>query len=202
MNINAKNFIENLSQNIRNKYSKSNMVLFFVLLCLFILIIPAYNLNKKAEKELTAMKEKLNEFYILRNKYNILKVQVSAIDSKRTLSSTNSIIHAMDEVFLPLGIKGKIKSIKDLEERNIEGRTKEKSAEVMMEQVSLNDLVNIFYKIENAPMLLKINKISIRKSFAYPELLDIEMNISLFADSSGASDRDLTNNQAGKIPSR
>ncbi|MGB5157903.1 hypothetical protein [Desulfobacterium sp. N47] len=177
-----KDIAENLSQNIHNKCSRSNIIIFFLLLCFYLLIIPLYLFDKKAEKELSALKVRLNGFYALSNEYNNLKVHISNIENKKSLSKIDSIIHALDEVFLPLGIKGKIKSVKNLEERETEGRMNEKNAEVMLEQVSLNELVNIFYKIENVPMLLKINKVSIEKSFAFPELLDISMNISLFTE--------------------
>ena len=177
-----KDIAENLSQNIHNKCSRSNIIIFFLLLCFYLLIIPLYLFDKKAEKELSALKVRLNGFYALSNEYNNLKVHISNIENKKSLSKIDSIIHALDEVFLPLGIKGKIKSVKNLEERETEGRMNEKNAEVMLEQVSLNELVNIFYKIENVPMLLKINKVSIEKSFAFPELLDISMNIPLFTE--------------------
>jgi len=182
MNMSLKDIAENISQNFSKKYSRSSKVIFILLLCFFLLLIPLYLYNKKAEKELSVLNKRLNEFYALTNEYNKLKVHINTIDNKKSLSKIDSIIHALDEVCLPLGIKGKIKSIKDLEEREIEGRMKEKNAEVMLEQVSLNELVNIFYKIENVPMLLKINKVSIEKSFAFPELLDISMSISLFTE--------------------
>lgn len=173
---------EKLSQHISRTYSRNDIIILFLLLCFFLLTIPMHMLNKKAEKELSALKIRQNGFYTLSDEYKKLNVHISAIENKRSLSKADSIIHALDEVFLPLGIQGKIKSIKSLEDREIEGRMNEKSAEVMIEQVSLNELVNIFYKIENVPMLLKINKASIKKSFAFPELLDISMSISLFTE--------------------
>lgn len=173
-------FPEKLSQIFNITYSRNDIIVLFLLLCFFLLIIPMHLINKKAEIKLSALKIRQNEFYTLSDEYKKLNMHVSTIENKRSLSKVNSIIHALDEVFVPLGIKGKIKSIKGLEDREIEGRMNEKSAEVMIEQVSLNELVNIFYKIENAPLLLKINNASINKSFASPELLDISMSISLF----------------------
>jgi hypothetical protein len=43
----------------------------------------------------------------------------------------------------------------------------------------MNEMVNVLYSIENAPMLLVIKKINIKTSFENPELLNITMTLSL-----------------------
>ena len=156
---------------------------FLAFLGLYILIVPAFIFEKKSERELAALQARLEEFSNLTNEYNKLKVQVSAIDGKRSLSKISSIIQAVDEVLLSLGMLGmkeKMKSLKGIEGRDFGGRVNEESAEVQMEKVTVNELMHLFYKIENAPMLLSIKKVSIKKSFALPELLDVTMTISLF----------------------
>lgn len=180
MNMSVTDFIASLSQSVRRKNSRNTVIFFLALLCLYILIVPAFIFEKKAERELSALQTRLNQFSDLTNEYNKLKERVSAIEGKRSLSKVRSIILAADEVLLSLGIKEKMKSIKGIEGRDIGGQTNEESAEVQIEKVTMNELIHIFYKIENAPMLLSIKKVSIKKSFAAPELLDVTMTISLF----------------------
>ena len=73
-----------------------------------------------------------------------------------------------------------MKSIKGIGGREIKGQLNEETAEVQMEKVNLNELVNIFYKLENAPLLLSIQKVALKKSFEKPDLLDVTMTVSLF----------------------
>jgi hypothetical protein len=39
-------------------------------------------------------------------------------------------------------------------------------------------MINVFYRIENAPMVLTVKKATIKKSFENPELLNITMVLS------------------------
>ena len=77
-------------------------------------------------------------------------------------------------------MKEKMKSLKGIGGGDFGGRVNEESAEVQMEKFLVNELMHVFYKIENAPMLLSIKKVSIKKSFAAPDSLDVTMTISLF----------------------
>jgi len=180
MNMIVTDFIASLSQSFKRKNSRDTTIFFLVLIFLCIMIVPAFIFEKKAERELSELQTRLNEFSDLTSEYNKLKEQVSAIEGKRSLSKVRSIIMAADEVLLSLGVKDKMKSIKGVEGRDIGGQMNEESAEVQIEKVTVNELIHIFYKIENAPMLLSIKKVSIKKSFTAPELLDVIMTISLF----------------------
>ncbi|MDO8784633.1 MAG: hypothetical protein Q7J12_00295 [Syntrophales bacterium] len=180
MNISVTNFIQNLPRYFKSRDSRNAIIFFSALLCLYILIVPAFIFEKKSEKVLASLQTKLKEFSNLTDKYNELKVQVNAIDGKRSLSKTRSIIQAVNEVFLSLGIKEKMKSLKGIENRDVGGQTNEESAEVQIEKLTLNELVQVFYKIENSPVLFSIKRVSAKKSFTSPELLDVTMTISLF----------------------
>jgi len=67
--------------------------------------------------------------------------------------------------------------------KKIVDQMSEESAEIQMEKLNMSELINLFYKIENAPMILAIKKVAIKKSFENPELLDTTMSVSLFSSS-------------------
>jgi hypothetical protein len=56
----------------------------------------------------------------------------------------------------------------------------EESAEIQIEKLNMTELVHLFFKIENAPMILAVKRVIIKKSFENPELLDVTMAVSLF----------------------
>jgi hypothetical protein len=44
----------------------------------------------------------------------------------------------------------------------------------------MNEMVNIFYTIEHSPMVLTVEKATVKKSFEDPELLNISLTLSFF----------------------
>ena len=164
----------------QDRASRKKMLIVAVLIVLYILIIPGLFWERAAEKELSELKAKYQEFSILTNKYGSLRASVNAIEQKKTLSKTNSITQAIGDISLSLGIKEKMKSIKLSGTKKVMDQMSEESAEIQMEKLNISELVHLFYKIENAPMILAVKRVVIKKSFENPELLDVTMAVSLF----------------------
>ena len=180
--------IKKVLSDIRNSMSgripRSRVILLSTLLILYILIIPALIWERASSRELSQLKTRFTEFSILSAEYRSLKEQVGSIEQKRFLTKTSGIAKVLDDAFLSLGVKGKMKSIKGIVSREIKGQINEETAEVQMEKVTMNELVNILYKLENTPLLLSIQKVALKKSFDKPDLLDVTMTVSLFTSPS------------------
>ncbi len=164
----------------QDRASRKKMVIAVVLIGLYILIIPNLLWDRAAEKELSALTAKYHEFSTLTQKYRSLRASVNATEQKKTLTKTNSINQAIGDISLSLGIKEKMKSIKLTGTKKIMDQMSEESAEIQMEKLNMSELVHLFYKIENAPMILAVKRVVIKKSFENPELLDATMAVSLF----------------------
>ncbi len=147
---------------------------------LFILIIPALIIERSSQKELDALKAKRIELSSLNSEYETLKTRVDVIERKSTLAQVSGVANAVDSTVSSLGIKEKIKSIKAVGNREMKSSMVEESAEIRIDRVSMNEMVNIFSKIEDAPMILSVKRVAIKKSFENPELLDITMTVALF----------------------
>jgi len=171
---------------LSNRMPRNQVLLLSALLCLYVLIIPALIWERASSREISQLKTKFTEFSILSAEYRSLKEQIGSIEQKRFLTKTSGIAQALDDVFLSLGLKGKMKSIKGIGGREIKDQMNEETAEVQMEKVNLNELVNIFYKLENAPLVLSIQKAAFKKSFDNPDLLDVTMTFSLFTRSASS----------------
>ncbi|MBU2623520.1 MAG: hypothetical protein KKD92_14520 [Proteobacteria bacterium] len=169
-----------IKNSLSGRMSRNQVLLLSALLGLYVLIIPALIWERASSSELFQLKAKFAEFSILSAEYRSLKEQVGSIEQKSFLTKTSGIAQALDDAFLSLGVKGKMKSIKGIGGREIKDQLNEEAAEVQMEKVDLNELVNIFYKLENAPLLLSIQKVALRKSFEKPDLLDVTITVSLF----------------------
>jgi type II secretory pathway component PulM len=155
-------------------------LILMVLAVLYILIIPGLIWKQSVEKELSILKTKYQEFSILAAEYGSLKENVNAIEQKKALTKINSIAQAIDEIASPLGIKGKVKSIKGTGTKKTIDKMSEESAEIQIEKLNMTELMHMFYKIENAPMILAVKKVTMKKSFETPDFLDLTMTVSLF----------------------
>ncbi len=151
-----------------------------VILGLFILTVPLFFIEKSAKKELAALRTKQGELTSLSKDYKLLKENVDAVEQRHSLSQMHGVANALDGISSSLGIKGKIKSVKVAASREVTGSMNEENAEVLIEKVTLNELVNLFYRIGNAPMILSVKRVTIKKSFENPELLDVTMTLALF----------------------
>lgn len=151
-----------------------------IILVLYVLIIPALIMERSSKKELDSLKLKRSELVVLGSEYRTLKEQVDAIEQKTAVKQASGIANALDSITSSMGIKGKVKSIKGIGNREMKGAMNEESAEVHLEKINLNELVNIFYKIGDAPMILSIKRAQVKKSFENPELFDVTMAVALF----------------------
>jgi mannitol-specific phosphotransferase system IIBC component len=152
-------------------YISSGLIGFIVIFAL------AINLLSSNRKELKLLKEQRKEMLMLKDEFLSLKQKIDVVESKKNLSNVQGIIQAVDEVFLSIRLKDRVKTVKSTGKRDIKDGFEEE-AELQIEKVSMNEMVNIFHKIENAPMVLTIKKAAIKKSFENPELLNINLTLS------------------------
>jgi hypothetical protein len=148
-----------------------------VFIVFIIIIALAIRLLSSEKRELKLLREQQKEMIIVKDEFLSLKQRIDAVESKKNLSNVQGIVQAVDEVFLSIGLKDKVKTVKSTGRRDMKDGFEEE-AELQIEKVSMNEMVNIFYKIENAPMVLTIKKASIKKSFENPELLNIILTLS------------------------
>jgi general secretion pathway protein M len=143
-----------------------------------ILCILLINVSLSLKRDHGNVKAQQKELFLIKDEFLSLKNRIDTVENKKSLTKIEGIVQAADEVFLPLGLKRKVKSVKPTGTKDLK-ETIEEEAEVQIEKVDMNEMVNIFYKIENSPMILSIKKTTIKTSFENPTLLDITMTIAL-----------------------
>lgn len=161
--------------------SRRKIIMASIVLFLYILIIPLLVIESAARKELGAQNARLKEMTVLSSEYKTISERISIIERRSAIARIDGVAQAIDSITSSIGIRGKVKSIRAAGPREIKGEMTEDSAEVQMEKISMNELVNLFYSIDNAPMMLAIRQALMKKSFENPELLDIKITIALFA---------------------
>ncbi len=157
--------------------SNKNIFYFAVLILLLsILIISGFKQLHDDKRELLSLRTQQREISEIKNRISYLNHKVSFYESKKKAGNA-AIIQISDEIFSSMGLKNKLKSIKNsLTSNTIDGL--EETAEITVEKISMNELLNILYRIENHSSLLSLKRISIKKDFENPQLLNINMLIS------------------------
>lgn len=137
-----------------------------------------FNLSYRSGKELENLKSRSKEIALLRDEYLSLKAKVDSVEGRKNLTQVRGIVQAVEEVFLSAGLKQKLKSVKPTGVKELKDAVEEE-ADVHAEKVDINEAVNIFYRIENAPAAISIKKTVIKTSFDSPALLNITMTLAL-----------------------
>jgi hypothetical protein len=83
-----------------------------IVLCAFIIAGFLLNALSSAENELASLNTRYEEMLKLKDEFLSLKQKVQRLEGKKQLIKVHGIMHAVDEVFEPLGLKDKIKSVK------------------------------------------------------------------------------------------
>lgn len=97
-------------------------------------------------------------------------------ERKRKNSKGKSVHEAVTQVIDSLGLKEKLTS---LQTPSGAASAQEERAEALFEGITLNELVNLLYSLENSRMLILTRKVNIRTSFENPELLNVTLSVSL-----------------------
>lgn len=132
-----------------------------------------------AKKQAALLKEQHNEMVVLKDEFLSIRQKVDAVEARKNLTNVQGVAQAVDEVFQSIGLKDRIKTLKSSGKREVKEGFEEE-ADISIEKVNMNELINILYKIENAPMILTVKKAVIKKSFENPELLNVTLVLSFF----------------------
>jgi hypothetical protein len=143
-----------------------------------ILGVVMLNVSMSLKKKHADLVEQQKELGQLKEEYMTLRDKLDFVESKKSLTKVEGIVQAVDEVFRSLGLNQKVKSVKSSGTWDRKYAVEEE-AEVQVEKVNMNEMANIYYKIENAPMILSIKKTSLKTSFDSPTLVNITMTVSL-----------------------
>jgi Glu-tRNA(Gln) amidotransferase subunit E-like FAD-binding protein len=155
------------------------VVIFLIILSLiFTITTSIYTRNFQATNE--SLKTRLAEFQSLAGEVIRIKNFVESKEKKIDLGRTASAVSTLEQILKTLGLEAKV--IKPLEKKKIDGFIEE-NAELEIQDIDLNSIVNLFYKIDNSPIPMKINNVVIKTSFEDPEKFILKLTISLISKS-------------------
>jgi hypothetical protein len=155
---------------------RSAAIVGVAILCVLAFFLVAASRSLKAEH--SALSAERTQLLALGDAYLSLRTSLNAVEGGKTAAKTGGIVQTADELFRSLGLEQKVKSVKSTDARERKFAVEEE-AEITLEKVTMNEMANIFYRIENGPFLLSVRRSAIRTNFENPTLLDITMTVDL-----------------------
>lgn len=163
--------MDELMKHKRLLFFISGSIVFIIMLTILI------NLLSSERRELELLKSQRKEMAALKSEFLSLRQRINAVEGKKNLSNVQGVVQAVDDVFSSVGLKDKVKTVKSTGKKEIRDGFEEE-ADIYLEKVTMNEMINIFYRIENAPMVLTVKRAVVKKSFENPELLNLSLSIS------------------------
>jgi len=130
------------------------------------------------ERKNSSLKEQLKEMETLKEELIQIKDVVESKEKKIGLIKISGVVPALEQTLNSLGIEAKV--IKPLEKKTIKEFIEE-DAEVQIENIDLNTIVNLFYTIENSPIPLKIKGAAIKTTFDKPDKFTLGLMVSFIS---------------------
>ena len=158
---------------------KNRRIISFSAVLISFLILAALGIKMLSSqtKELHQLQEQRKEIAVLRDEFLSLQQKFQTVQNRKNLTNVQGVLQAVDEVFSSVGLKDKVKTVKNTGKRETKDGIEEE-ADVSVEKVTMNEMLNVFYRIDHAPMILTIKKVTVKQSFENPELLNITLMLS------------------------
>ncbi|KJR40344.1 secreted protein [Candidatus Magnetoovum chiemensis] len=130
------------------------------------------------KKKLLKNKEgEYNEFLALTKEFKILTRQNNKHKKRLNPQEAKGVLEASEELLKTLGLKEKLSEVKPIEAENYKNYKNEKVF-IKVEALSINEIVNLLYLIENGKSGFLIKEFKMKKTFSSPDMFDVTMDLS------------------------
>ena len=129
---------------------------------------------KSAQRDAAAMEATAKSVVEYAARCKSLSDEAASLEGRAGSDAPPGIVDAVDRAISPLGLKGHVKSVK-----NLPSGPKEENAELTLQGLTPNELANVLYCIETAPLLLVERKASVRSSFERAGTLNVTLTLAL-----------------------
>ena len=183
--------LRNIADRLREKLQtlssteRDRRVLLFgglaVVFIVFYLIIHSYtSATERLEKRSAQLYKELKEVEMLKVEYEDSKKQISELSSK-IKKENEALITVVEKILLDEKLDRKNFSIRDVNSRtnSDEDFYEEKSVDVELNKLSLADLVDILYKIQNKSSL-KVSNLNISTKFDKSASMNVKLRVSTY----------------------
>ncbi len=147
-----------------------------ILVTLFTIIISIY--ANSIDRKNNTLKAQLAEIESLSGKLIRIRNIAESKEKKIGLTKVTGVVSALEQILNSIGLKAKV--IKPLGKKRIK-KFIEEDAELEIQDIDLNSIVNLLYKIDNSPVPMKIKNAAIKTTFENPDIFILKLTASLIS---------------------
>ncbi len=138
-----------------------------------------YLTTASKEKKVEARKAELASFDKLKDEYAAELARLAPLEKRLNQTRPGqSVGSTIEEIASGIGIKKNIASFKPLEAKSEKGY-EQSGVEVRVDGVTLNQLMNLIYRMEKHESLLLVREFSMKSRFDNPDLFDAKLHVEL-----------------------
>lgn len=167
--------------NLINQLTQKERILLGFLALFLITALILFVFNISTSRDLATLKTKIKDFQSLSKQYEGLKTSVDTFEKKGTLSKGEGLLRASQRVFEELGLSKKLKSAKVTNTKELKTEYIEETVDIIAENLTINEILNVLYRIEKLPMMVAVKSLNIKRSFENPDNLHLQMSMSYFS---------------------
>ncbi len=158
------------------QFDRALLSIIFLCILALITIITSYVFTRNFRSKNTTLTKQITEISSMTEGVIQMKHLVESREKKMGVSRTRGIVSTMEQILGTLSLKAKV--IKPLNKKKL-NEFMEENAEIEIQDIDLNSIVNLLYKIDTSPSPMKINSAAINATFEDPNRFILKFTVSL-----------------------
>lgn len=152
-----------------------------VLLIFYLIFHSISSGTDRLEKRVVQLESELERVQELKTEYEESQKKIAVLSSK-IKEEDEPLISIVEQILLSENLDRKNFSIRDVNLRTStsEDFYEERSIDVELKNISLKDLVDVLYKIQNAPSFLKVSNLNLSTKFDRSDSMTVKLRVSTF----------------------
>ncbi|GBD96306.1 MAG TPA: hypothetical protein ENG75_04760 [Nitrospirae bacterium] len=159
-------------------FDKTISVLAVTMIIALIFTVMSFIYAGNMERKNRGLKTRLTAVQSLSRQVIQIKTVVESKEKKTGMRKSTGVVSALEQILKSLGLEAK--EIKPLGKMKA-GEFTEENAELEIQDVDLNSIVNLLYKIDISPLPMKIKSAAINSTFEDPDRFILKLTVSLLS---------------------
>ena len=175
---------EKLGSAATNQRDRRAVLALGAVVCVLVLYFLIHSFStgtERLEKRARVLESELGKVQSLSAEYELSKKKMSELAGK-IKKEDEDLISLLEKVLLEENLSRQNFSIRDVNSRGSDEEElfEEKSVDVELKKVSLEDLVDILYKIQTKQSFLKVSNLNITTKVKQADSLNVKLRVSTF----------------------
>lgn len=148
----------------------------YIILLLYLIALILFIFERSQGRERDNLNRRFREFFALSTELADIRASKALDIGSRYPQGALPLMNSLAE---SLGIKGRVRSIRMTGNREFKNIVEER-VEMEVDKLTMNELINLLYRIENHSIRIAIKDLRMKKDFENPERIDLEIKMAIY----------------------